>query len=235
MGQDLADIVSAGAEHGKEGIPDGAFERAARETAIGFHVTDFGLDGAAATEVGDQLWRQAAPCAADQDAGPGLAMAAIAAVDDGEFGSLVGQDFHLFQRRAEGVAVIRVARKAAHADHEALVQRGCHADLAAKLVTDPRLAFRDAIDLGFVQGVDLVGPLGLLVQQLRDQGELRDDPVPQTALGDDLQVAAQITHDAAGVALQSFQCLAHALELLCMGVAAHLQRQPRRQAGIGLP
>ena len=132
VGQDLADIVSAGAEHGKEGIPDGAFERAARETAVGFHVTNFGLDGAAAAEVGNQLWRQAAPRAADQDSGPVLAMAAIAAVDDGQIRALVGQDFHLFQRRAEGMAVVGIARKAAHADHKALVQRGCHADLAAK-------------------------------------------------------------------------------------------------------
>lgn len=100
VGQYLADIVSAGAEQGKEGIPDGAFERAARETAVGFHVTDFGLDGAPAAEVCDQLGCQAAPCAADQDAGPVLAMAAIAAVDDGEIGSLVGQNSYRFQRRA---------------------------------------------------------------------------------------------------------------------------------------
>ena len=36
MGQDLADIVSAGAEHGKEVIPDGVPQRAARETAVDF-------------------------------------------------------------------------------------------------------------------------------------------------------------------------------------------------------
>lgn len=235
VGQDLSDVVSAGAEYGEEGIPDGAPQRASRQAAVGFHVTDFGLDGAAAAKVGDQLWRQAAPGAADQDACPVLAMAAIAAVDDGQIRALVGQDFHLFQCRAEGMAVVGIARKAAHADDEALVQRGCHADLAAEFIADPRLAFGDAVDLGLMQGVDLVGPLGLLVQQLRDQGELRDDPAAQIILGDVLQVAAQIAHDTAGIALQSFQCLAHALELLGMGVAAHLQRQPRPQAGIGLP
>lgn len=31
MGQDLADVVSAGAEHGKEGIADGAFQGASGE------------------------------------------------------------------------------------------------------------------------------------------------------------------------------------------------------------
>ena len=86
---------------------------------------------------------------------------------------------------------------------------------------------------GFVQGVDLAAPLGLLVQELRDQGELGDDPVPQA--GDILQMAPQVAHDPAGVALQLFQCLAHAPELPGMGVAADLQRQSGREAGIGLP
>ena len=140
MGEDLSYVVSAGAEDGEEGIPDGAPQRASRQAAIGFHVTDFGLDGAAAAEVGDQLWRQAASGAADQDAGRGHAVAAITSVDDGQIRALVGQDFQLFQRRAEGVAVVGIARKAAHADDETLVQRRGNADLAAKLVTDPRLA-----------------------------------------------------------------------------------------------
>jgi hypothetical protein len=50
-------------------------------------------------------------------------MAAIAAVDDGQIGALVGQDFHLFQGFPQGVAIVGVARKAAHADHEALIQQ----------------------------------------------------------------------------------------------------------------
>jgi hypothetical protein len=49
-------------------------------------------------------------------------------VDDGEVGALVGQDGDLFQRGAQGVAVIGVARKTAHADDKALVQRGGDAD-----------------------------------------------------------------------------------------------------------
>lgn len=35
-----------------------------------------------------------------------------------------------------------------------------------------------------MQGVDLGAALGLLVQELRDQGELGDDPIPQAASGD---------------------------------------------------
>ena len=161
-------------------------------------------------------------------------MAAIAAVDDGQIRALVGQDFHLFHRRAEGMTVVGVARKAEHADHEALVQRGGDADLAAELIADARLALGDAVDPGLMQGVDLVGPLGLLVQQLRDLCELGDDPMPQVSFGDVIEVAAQIAHDTARIALQPFQCFAHALELLGMGIAANLQRQPRAKAGVGL-
>lgn len=83
VGQDLSDVVSAGAEGGKEGITDGAFQRASRQAAVGFHVSDLSLDGTSAAQVRDQLRCQPAPCAADQDAGRLDAMTAIAAVDDG--------------------------------------------------------------------------------------------------------------------------------------------------------
>ena len=86
-----------------------------------------------------------------------------------------------------------------------------------------------------MQGVDLVGPLGCLVQELRDQSELANNAIPQAALGEVLDVAAQIAHDVASIAFQPFQCLAHALELLGVGVTANLQRQSRGEAGIGLP
>jgi hypothetical protein len=64
------------------------------------------------------------------------------------------------------VAVVGVARKAAHADDEALVQRGGHADLAAEFVADAGFAFRDAVNLGLMQGIDLVRPLGRLVEEV---------------------------------------------------------------------
>ena len=60
MGEDLADVVAAAAEDGEDRVSDGAFQRASREAAVGFHVADLGLDGAAAAEVGDEFWRQAA-------------------------------------------------------------------------------------------------------------------------------------------------------------------------------
>ena len=53
VGQDLSDVVSAGTKDGEQGIADGAFQRASRQAAIGFHVADLGFNGAAAAEVGD--------------------------------------------------------------------------------------------------------------------------------------------------------------------------------------
>lgn len=48
-------------------------------------------------------------------------------------------------------------------------------------------------------------------------------------------MAARIPHGPAGIALQPAQRLEHTLERLGTGVAAHLQRQQRHKAGVGLP
>ena len=90
----------------------------------------------------------------------------IATVDDGEAGALICQDLDLFQGRGKGVAVVGIAGKAAHADDKALIQGRSDADLAAELAADPRLALRDAVHLGLVQGADLVAALRLLMQQV---------------------------------------------------------------------
>ena len=98
-------------------------------------------------------------------------MASIPTVDDGKVGAVVGQDLDLLQRRGQSVAVVRVAEQAAHAHDEALIQRRCNTNLAAKLLAHPRLALRDAVDLGLVQRIDLIAALGRLMQQVRDEGE----------------------------------------------------------------
>lgn len=160
-GEDLADIVTAAAEDREDSIADCALERAAGEASVGFHVADLGLDGAAASEQFRQHRCDALPGAADQYFGPRDPMPAVAAIDDGERWSAVGQDFDLLQRLRQCVAVIRVARQGAHANDKALVDGGGDADLGAKFVADACLAFGDAVDLGLVQGVDLVAALEL--------------------------------------------------------------------------
>lgn len=49
VGRELANLVAAGAGGGA----GGAFQRASRQAATGFHVTAFGFDGASAAEVCD--------------------------------------------------------------------------------------------------------------------------------------------------------------------------------------
>ncbi len=50
MGEDLADVVAAAAEDGEDRIADRSFQSAAAEASVGLHMTDLGLDGAAAAE-----------------------------------------------------------------------------------------------------------------------------------------------------------------------------------------
>ena len=72
--------------------------------------------------------------------------ATISAVDDGKRGHLARQDFDLFQRLWQSVAVIGISRQGPHADDEAFIDGGGEADLGAELVPLAGLAFRDAVD-----------------------------------------------------------------------------------------
>ena len=65
VGQDFSNVVAAAAKHGEEGVADCAFEWGSGQANVGLHVTDFGFDGAAAAEIGDQFWCWAASCAAE--------------------------------------------------------------------------------------------------------------------------------------------------------------------------
>ena len=76
------------------------------------------------------------------------------------------------------MAIIGVAGQRAHAHHEARVDRRSDADLGAKFVTDPGLALRDAIDVGFMQGIDFAAASGGLMQQARDQHQRVEDCFP---------------------------------------------------------
>jgi hypothetical protein len=48
VGEDLAEVVAAGAEDNEDGVAEPALESAAGEAAVGLHVADLGLDGTAA-------------------------------------------------------------------------------------------------------------------------------------------------------------------------------------------
>ena len=84
VSQDLADVVAAGVQDGKEGVADGAFQGASGQAAIGFHVANFGLDCAASAEVDDLFGSQPFACTADQDTGLPFVMPPVAAINDGK-------------------------------------------------------------------------------------------------------------------------------------------------------
>ncbi len=50
--------MAAAAKYGEEGVADCAFERGSGQAAVSFHVTDFGFDGAAASQIGGQAQSQ---------------------------------------------------------------------------------------------------------------------------------------------------------------------------------
>jgi len=143
MGQGHADVVPAAAEDGVDRIAGRALEGAAGEATVGFHVTDCRLDGTAAAQVAPERGGHAATLPGDEDLGCLYAVTTRAAIDEGARGARgagARQDLDLFQRLAQGVAVPGIAGHRAHADDAALLVRGRHRDLGAKLVTDPRLA-----------------------------------------------------------------------------------------------
>ena len=55
MGEDLADVMAAAAKDCEEGVTDGAFQGAAREATVGFHVTYLWLNCAAAAQVSQEF------------------------------------------------------------------------------------------------------------------------------------------------------------------------------------
>jgi hypothetical protein len=167
---------------------------------------------------------------ADQDLGGLHAMAAIAAINNSEIRHLLGQDGNLLQCRRQCMAVVWVAREAAGAN-ETAVKGGGETDLGAELVTDAGLALGDAVDLGLVQGVDLVLALRRLLKQATDQPERFQHLPAQRTFGDVLQMAAQVPVHPANIALELAQGLAHALELSGVGIAPDLGSQIATQGG----
>ena len=55
----------------------------------------------------------------------------MSAVDDRQRGGLPGQDFHLFQRFGQGVAVVGITRQGQHIDHDTRVDGDGEANLGS--------------------------------------------------------------------------------------------------------
>ena len=179
MGKDEADVVAAAAQDRVEGIAERALERASCEAAVGLHVTDHRLDGAAPPEVALERRRHPAALSGDEDFDGFDPVTAVAAIDEGTFGAGSRQDLHLLEGLLQGMAVIGVAGHGAHADDEALPVGRRDRDLGAELVADTGFPLGEAVDRGLVEGVELALVLRLLAQQPVNEGDVVLDPIPQ--------------------------------------------------------
>ena len=209
-------------------------QRISAQPSIHLHVPDGRLDGAASFDHGRQGSRHPSALTRSQDLQPFDLRALVALVDDGGLGLLIGQDADLLNGLSQRVAVVRVARHAAAAHHQAFLERGGDADLHAELIGGSRLAFADAFDLGRVQRVQLVFVLGFLrqnaahaVQQIFGFGF--------GLLGQFVELAANLAVHATHAGLQGLDHPSHAPVLFGVGVAADLCGHARALPVVVLP
>ena len=107
---------------------------------------------------------------------------------------------------------------------------GCrHRHLGLELVAHSRLALGDAIHLRLMQRIELALVLRLLAQQPVHKRDFHRDPLPKAVVRHSAQLALDVPHHPASIALQPPQGLAHPLELPRMGIAPDLAGQTRRE------
>ena len=166
-------------EDGVDGIAADAEQEVSPRMAIDLHVADDGFDGGASAQFAADGGRDAALLAGDKDLsvlGFGT-VAAIAAIDIGTGDGNAGDPLDLFDLAGQGVAVIRIAPQALHAEDElaarCLPVGGGDRDLHAEFEARPGLALADALHLGCMQGIELVSTAvgTLLAKQAIDQGQ----------------------------------------------------------------
>lgn len=159
--EDHADVVTAAAEDSEEGVSGCSFQWASCQAAVVLHVADHRLDSAASSLQFRDSPGDAPPRTADEDFHIPDAVSPISPIHKGHLGPLVGQDFDLLQRLAQGVAIVGIARQRPHPDHKATPVGRCHTDLGAELVALVGFSFRDAVDGWFMQAVKLLAVLWL--------------------------------------------------------------------------
>src|SRR5947208_9992596 len=161
--------MADGGEDDVGGIALAALEMAAAEVTVRLHVSDHGLDSAAASQFALDNAEDAALLARDEDAAwIGRAVTTISLVDIGTLDLTAGKPFGVFDHDAQRVAIIGVARQRFGVQHELAAWRasigGSDRGLDAELVGCAGLAFANALDLGSVEGIQLPAALALLLR-----------------------------------------------------------------------
>src|SRR6476646_3122551 len=154
-----------------------------------------------------------------------LAAVALVAVDAAHCDTC--ELFEIGDDGTERVAVIGIAVPGLGMQHE-LPALGCGGrrgtrDFAAKLVRCPGLAFADALHLGGVQRVDLGTALTLLLMA-NPVGEIEQRTKAILKRRVALDLASDVTDDAAKPGAQEFEFSPGTLELVGMRVAPHHER-----------
>ena len=140
-----------------EGVTFRTFEPVPAQSAIVLHVSDHRFNGTAPFDVPFQSGGNAAfqVPVIHLDVFRGV-VTTVAEVDKCLLRSSSRQDLGLLQRFVQGMAVIGIARQAAHADHQSFLVGGGDGDFDAELIRLAGFAFADAFHLRRVQAVELV-------------------------------------------------------------------------------
>ena len=234
----MAEVVAGCCEHGVDAVAIAALEMIAAHSVVILEMADHGLDGSAAARLAADGFGDPADLAADPDLEPiGIVVAAIALIAVDAMHRDPGEVLKIGDDRTERVAVIRVAVQRLGVQHELAAlgrgDRGDNRDLAAELVGRPGLAFADAFHLGGVQRADLGPALALLLKaDPQRQIEQRAQAVVERGIA--LDLAADVTNDAAETGSQEFELSPGALELMRMGIAPDHDGGALGQAQIAL-
>lgn len=158
--EDEAKVLADGAHDDVDLIAKAADEDVAAEMAVGFAMSDNGLEGRSAPELFLDLAGHAALLAGCEDPyRVGRVVADISLVDIGPFDLAAGQGHGLVEHVPQGVAVVRIAGQGLGVENEltALAPRvgGGDRDLDAELVRRPGLALADALGLRGMPGIEL--------------------------------------------------------------------------------
>src|ERR1700675_3888458 len=183
--QQFAEVVAGGTQHRVDFVAFSTGQIVAVHAVVAFQVSDRGLDRCATAEHAFQGPRRLLgdrPHHVD-DRRACVAVASIALGAHDIVGRTARQALDLSDRTAERVSVVRIAVEGLGADNPVALARGCHARLAAKLVTLVYFALTDAFHLGSMHAVELVfAGASLSEQTLGQSDQLAERPIGDLAL-----------------------------------------------------
>ena len=131
-----------------QGVAQASFEPISPQATIVLHMPDGWFNGTSSVNGFFDGWRHTAFLTATPDGDSRDVDTPIALVDKDGLGEAIGQNADLLDSLRQGVAVVGIARHAAHANDEPFLVCGRHRDFDAKFIRLARLALGDALRSG---------------------------------------------------------------------------------------